>query len=332
MPNWITPLLAVFTAGHILTQGVGNAMPKPISVACVELNQTVMAQMANGKFTDAELAVSALLVSGDRSSEACAGLVLNNMAAFLSVAGRTADAERLAERSVLILEKAYSPADGVLLRPLQVLAAARFEQGKTARAREALTKMQSIRVERPEDHALVHGMAAALFAREGRRLEAEAEYLAAFRAWEAAGKAETAEAATILTGLGSLYIELRRFTEAQQKLDRALAIVSRAKDTLLSDHIKLLQVRGVLHACQGDWLEAEMDFRNALSMSDRDHGIDPTALRPLLTRYAYILRKNHRGREARSIEVRAAALQTGGVTTAIVDITELFPKTKRSKK
>jgi tetratricopeptide (TPR) repeat protein len=328
---WRTALLAAFTAGHILAQGVGT--PVPVGAACLDLNQTAMAQMANGKLPEAELAVSAYLVSGsDRALESCAGLVLNNMAAFLSVAGRLAEAERLAERSVLMLEKAYSPDHVTLLHPLQVLAAARFELGKTARAREALRKMQAIRAERPEDQALVHGMAAALLEREGRRLEAEAEYLAAFRAWEDAGKGKSAEAATILNGLGSLYIELGRLTESQQTLDRALAIFSSAKDTVTNDYIKLHEVRGVLHAWQGAWREAEQDFRTALSMADRELWVDPIALRLLLTRYAYILRKNHHGQEARSIEKRAAALHTGGAATTIVDITELFPKAKPSKK
>jgi tetratricopeptide (TPR) repeat protein len=303
------------------------------SAACVELNQTVMTQLASGQLTQAELTVSAVLAAGgDRSSESCAGRVLNNMAVFLSIAGRPADAERLAERSVLILEKVYAPDDVALLRPLQVLAAARFELGKTAKAREALNKMQSIRVERSEDQALVHGMAAALLEREGKRPEAEAEYLAAFRAWEDAGKGETAEAAAILNGLGSLYIELGRLTDAQQALDRALAIFSRAKDTVPTDHIKLLQVWGVLHAWQGDWRQAEQDFRTALSMSDRQPRADPVVLRPLLTHYAYVLRKNHHSREARSIEARATALQTDRTTATIVDITELLPKTKPAKR
>jgi hypothetical protein len=48
----------------------------------------------------------------------------------------------------------------MLLRPLEALAAARFEQGKTARAREAFKRMQAIRIPRPEDIALVHGTAA----------------------------------------------------------------------------------------------------------------------------------------------------------------------------
>jgi tetratricopeptide (TPR) repeat protein len=323
--------MAVLTVGQTLAQDAGK--PVPVNTTCVELNRTVMAQLANGKLSEGELAVAAFQVADDdRAAASCAGLVLNNMAVFLSISGRVADVERLAERSVLILEKAFSPDDVVLLRPLQTLAAARFEQGKTARAREALKRMQSLQIQRPEDHALVHGIAAALFEREGKRPEAEGEYLAAFRAWQEAGKGETAEAAAILNGLGSLYIELGRLTEAQQALDRSLAIFSRAKDSVPNDQIKLLQVRGVLHARQGDWRDAEQDFHDALAMSDREVWVDPIALRPLLIRYAYILRKNHHGREARSIEVRAAALQTGGPATAIVDITELLPKTKPAKK
>src|SRR5215472_1987549 len=89
------------------------------------------------------------------------------VAVFMSVSGRYADAERLAERAVLILEKAYSPNDLVLLRPLQTLVASRFEQGKTAKARESFKRIQAIRIQRPEDGALVHGIAAALLQADG---------------------------------------------------------------------------------------------------------------------------------------------------------------------
>jgi hypothetical protein len=125
-----------------------------------------------------------------------------------------ADAERLAERSVMILEKAYDSNDVVLLRPLQILAAARFEQGKTAKARDAFKRIQSIRIHRPEDSALVHGTAAVLLEAEGRRPESEAEYLAALHAWEEAGRGETADAGAILTALGSLYTQEQRLAEA----------------------------------------------------------------------------------------------------------------------
>jgi hypothetical protein len=48
-----------------------------------------MNQLAIGQFAEGEIAVSSLLIlSGGRTQDACAGLVLNNMAAILSVSGR----------------------------------------------------------------------------------------------------------------------------------------------------------------------------------------------------------------------------------------------------
>jgi len=254
------------------------------------------------------------------------------MAASMAVSGRIADAERLAEQAVRILEKAYSSNDVLLLRPLQILATARFEQGKTGRARETFKRMQAIQIQRPEDRALFHGIAGAFLEAEGRRAEAETEYLAALRAWDEAGRSENADAAAILNNLGSLYIHEQRLAEARQALDRAFAVFNRAKDAVPMDRIKLLNVRGVLLARQGDWEGAEQDLHHALSMADREPWVDPFALRSLLVNYALVLRRNHRAREARSIEARAAAIRTDRSPAAIVDITELLSKDKPTKK
>jgi hypothetical protein len=97
------------------------------------------------------------------------------------------------------------------------------------------------------------------------------------------------------------------------------------------DRIKLLHVRGVLYARQCDWRESKQDLHDALSMLDREPWVDQAALRSLLTDYAIVLRKNHHGREARSIEARAKAIQVDRTTAAIVDITDLLPKAKRAK-
>ena len=60
--------------------------------------------------------------------------------------------------------------------------------------------------------------------------------------------------------------------------------------------------------------------------------MDPALLKSLLASYAYVLRKNHRRREARSIEARAAALQTRELTNGVVDISELLAKPRTDKK
>ena len=92
------------------------------------------------------------------------------------------------------------------------------------------------------------------------------------------------------------------------------------------DRIKLLNVRSVLHARQGEWRDAEEDLRVATTMADRETGADPVFFGSLWANYAYVLHKNHKGREARSIEARAAALHAHGVPDSVVDVTELLRK------
>jgi len=292
-----------------------------------------MAQIANGRLNEAELAVSAALGSGrDHEQNSCAGLILSDLAVFMSVSGRSAEAERLAERALLILEKTYSQNNLELLRPLQTLAASRIEQGKTAKAREAFKRIQAIRIQRSEDGALVHGIAAALLHAEGNLAEAETEYLASLRAWEDAGLGETADAGAVLNGLGVVYIHEQRLTEARQALDRALAIFSHAKEAGPSDRIKVLHCLGAVHARQGDWREAEQDFHDALAIADQEPWVDPVALRSLLTNYAYVLRRNHHGREARSMEARAATMHLDPALSTTIDVADLLPKGKSPKK
>ena len=324
---WMMVLLAAMSVGRGVAQYV--SLQAPGNATCVELNQMVMAQVANGRIADAERALSAALTGGaDRWADTCAAVVLGKMAAVVSYSGRLAEGEKLAARSVAILVRLHSPEHPVLVRPLLILAAARFEQGKRGKAREATKRAQSIRVERPEDIALVHAMSASLLHAE-RRSEAESEYRAALSAWEKAGMGDSADAAAALTALASLYTDERRFHEARRALDRALAIVTRATDALPMDRVKLLHARGILHARQDEWREAEQDLKDALTIADRESQADPIALRPILVTYAEALRKNHHGQEARSIEVRAAVLSWRHGAGAVVDVTELLPKSKK---
>ncbi|MGI9071086.1 MAG: hypothetical protein ACR2JB_07140 [Bryobacteraceae bacterium] len=63
-------------------------------------------------------------------------------------------------------------------------------------------------------------------------------------------------------------------------------------------------------------------------MIDREAHVDPAAVATLLANYAVALRKNHRKREARSIEARAAALRGNPAANALVDVTELLAESK----
>jgi tetratricopeptide (TPR) repeat protein len=304
-----------------------------VSAQCIVLNKTALTRAANGQLVEAETSLALATAAGDEGAQGpCIGYVLSNLAALMSVSGHPAEAERLAEQSVKALEKLYQPTDRILLRSLQILAFARLEVGKTAKAREVVKRMQSIRLNGPEDNALVRGITGTLLQIEGRKSEAEAEYLAAFRAWEEAGRSDSGDAAAILCSLGSLYVEEQRLDEARRVLDRVLVIYSRARDVVPMDRIKFLCLRGDLHARLGEWGLSQDDLRDALSMVDRERSVDPLVLRPILNAYSQVLRKNHHGRDARFIEARAAALPPDLTTAAVVDLADLLVRARRAKK
>jgi tetratricopeptide (TPR) repeat protein len=302
----------------------------PLSATCFDLNRTVVSQVQNGRLGEAEITMSAALKKDPEPL--CEGVLLTNLAALVAIQGRHAEAERLAERSLRILEKYLMPEDPVLLKTLQILAAARFQQGKTAKAREAFQRMQMLQIRRPQDAALVHGVAAALLEAEGRRSEAESEYLAALRAWADSGRGDTVDAGTILSGLASFYVYGNRLDDARRALNRALAIFERAKDTVPMDRIKLLSIQAGLNCRLGEWRKAEEYLREAVAIADSEPLIAPSDNVVLLASYARVLRKNHNGREAHSIEVRLAALRRDNAAGTVVDVTELLPKPKPSKR
>jgi tetratricopeptide (TPR) repeat protein len=295
----------------------------PGGAACLQRYRTVMAQAANRGFAEAATELLAAANGNDRTELSCTGLVLTDMASRAAVSGWLADAATLAERALRLLEHEYPPDDPVLLRPLHVLAASRFGNGETARAREAFQRMQLIRIERPEDRVLVHDVGAWLLENEGRYREAESEYAGALYELERAGLGNTMDAGAIFNALGSLFIKEHRLDDASRALDRAVAISTSATDAVPVDRMKTLHIRGVLHTRQREWAQAERDMRDALSIADGEPRPDPVALASLLIDYAQVLRRNHHSREARSIEVRAAGLHGSFATNAVVDVTEL---------
>jgi tetratricopeptide (TPR) repeat protein len=304
-----------------------------LGAACIDVNQTAMNYIAAGRLKDAQATLSAAFSDPTRGSEQpCGWLLLHNLATVMGLSGQLVEAEVLEKRSLKLLEKGYPPDDPVLLRPLLSLAQIQFEQREIAKARETFRRLQAIPTARSVDRAVVHGLAATLLYNEGRYHEAEAEYLKALGAWEESGRGETTDVAAVLGGLAAVYLADGRYGEARRTLDRAISILTSAEGAVAMDWFKLFSTRAELHVRQGEWREAEADLAAAISAADRDTRLDPAVLKPLLGSYAHVLRKNHRGREARSIEARAAALQTGDLTKGVVDISELLAKSRTNKK
>jgi tetratricopeptide (TPR) repeat protein len=250
----------------------------------------------------------------------------------MGLSGRFAEAEGLAERSVSILDKVAGPNAQAILRPLQTLALARLEQGKFGMARSAFKRMQLIPATRPESRARVHGIAAIISEKEGKYTEAESEYVESLSAFEQAGRRNSGDSASNLMGLGSLYIKSGRLDEAARVLDGALAILDVASDTVPMDRLKLLNLRSVLDAREGEWQKAKDRLQRAISIAEHETALEPTFHSMLLANYAQALRKVHQRSEARSVEARAAALRCYRPAEGLVDVTELSAISEATKK
>jgi tetratricopeptide (TPR) repeat protein len=296
---------------------------------CEELRLSALAHAVNGRLKEAKALLSGALADDRRE---CVGPVLTGLAANALVSGRMAEAGRFAESSIKVLEIERGLNDPSLLRPLRFLSAISFEQGQIGKSQRMFQRMLQIRAQRPEHRAVVHSTAAMLLRHQGKLKEAESEIVAAIQAWEETGRTNGADYASLLGGLAALYIEQRKYAEAGPLLDRAFSIIAAAKDSAPMDQIHTLHVRAALHAREGQWRQSEEKFVEALKMAEQDTHADQPVLRALLTNYAIVLRKTHRGREARSLEKRAATLPAFPSTNALVDVTELLRDAKPAKR
>ena len=322
--GWIMPFVgcALWAQGAASQDGqVGNG--------CVELNRQLIGQATRGQLKEAEAALAEALGNGtNRLEPACGGLLLHNLATIMYLSGRFADAERFAERSVSTLEPILGPNTTGLLRPLHVLASALLEQGKIGKAREAITKMRRVPLERAEDGMLVHGAAAVLFHAEGRFTESESEFRSALAEWGRAGRPTGGEVASLFGGLASLYLSAERLDDAARVLDRALTALTTAPNVVPMDRIRLLQVRATLDLRKGNWRQAERDLEQAITLARGEPRSDAELPASMMTAYAELLRKHHQRREARLVEQWVRALRGHLTTDNTVDVTELRRKSK----
>ena len=326
--GWIMPVLGC----ALWAQGAAG-QDAQVGNECAILNRRVIEQATNGQLRESEAALAEAMGNATNGlGPVCGGLLLHNLATIVYLSGRFAQAEGLAERSVSTLEPVLGANARGLLRPLHVLASARLEQGKIGKARDALTKMRRIPLERAEDGMLVHGAAANVFHAEGRFTESELEFRSALAEWERAGKPSGAEVASLFAGLASLYLSAERLDDSARVLDRAFAALTTAPNAVPMDRIRLLQVRAALDQRKGDWREAEADLEQAIALTRGEPQDDANLLASMMTDYAQLLRKHHQGREARLVEQLAGTLRSNSSMDNTVDVTELRRKSKSHSK
>jgi tetratricopeptide (TPR) repeat protein len=306
--------------------GSSYAQDAQLGPGCQDLNQSVLELLRDGDVAGAEKALSWVLSRNTPEGYTCGGLILNNMAGLTGNAGRYADGEKYAARSIAALEKVFPPTSPVLLSPLHSLAAARFDQGNTTGARQVLKRIRAIPMDRAQDRIFLHGLEAYTYMAEHDWPKAEMEYLAAAKDWELAGESNSANVGGVFLALSNLYIMEQRYSDAARALDRAREILAKAPDAGRMDQVMLLATRGLLRARQREWAEAEQDLRAGLSLADQPPAADGQAVLQLLSSYAEVLVKNNHRREAGKIEARAAALRRARVAGSVVDVSDLMAR------
>jgi len=80
-----------------------------------------------------------------------------------------------------------------------------------------------------------------------------------------------------------------------------------------------------LHA-SARYLGAEVDFREAMSITEHNTQTDPSVLAAVLANYAYLLRATHRKREARAMDERVKAMPSRAARDLLIDISALRRK------
>jgi len=241
--------------GYALLCGLGfGAEPSKISEECGRINSTVVAQVVRGAVDDAQRVVSGQLTDSlSRTEPTCAGLLYSNIAAGLQRSGRLDEAEHFAERAIAHFQVDLPPDDRVYLRPLEILASVDLAQQRIAKARDVFRRMQMVRLADPSDRVLILSTGCALLELEEKWEQAALQLTGALSALIEAGKRDSADHATMLGELATVYIHENRYHEAGTVLDRALNILGGANDAGPLDRVKLLNSRAVVCVHQNRW-------------------------------------------------------------------------------
>src|SRR5262249_13390720 len=222
---------------------------------CDGAAQSIKRSIAAGALDEAERALRNLAEESAGKGGRCAAALVGNVSAAMQAAGRLREALAWASKALAYLDlESYSPESPARAVPLYVIASVQLEQGMTGRARETYRKMQRIRDEIPNERFLVHGIGASLAQIERKWSEAESEYRLAAELLASSGKGRSADFASVLAGLATVYLNEGQASHALLVLDQALITLESATDAVLLDRIKLLNLKGVILGRQHRWL------------------------------------------------------------------------------
>jgi tetratricopeptide (TPR) repeat protein len=192
--------------------------------------------------------------------------LLNTLAGLYEDLGDHVEAERLAQRSVVLMEEVTGSLE------LEVL------------------RLQSL------------GTLAGIYRVQGRYAEAEPLFRRALALAEAALGADDLEVATCLNNLEVLYKYTGRFAKAQRLYRRALAIKEQALGPDHPDVAMTLNNLAILYKAAGKYAEAEPLYQRALAIFEAALGPTHPKVRTCRQNYAQLMREKQRQAKAAALE------------------------------
>lgn len=278
------------------------------SVSWEEAIQTSEWLQASGKLDDAEQVIAEALARVPPSSHGRLAYLYNNLGSIRHDQTRYAEAESYYRRSITEWEKA-GDSDLMALslaRTINNLAALRWETGRLGEVEGLLIKSEAIRVGILGSRDLATTLnLARLYLRQRRWGEAEVGYRQALTMADSDGHHSIEAAAA--NYLGAICRRTGRYSEAD--------VLFRSADRWRrhgegEPEPELLQDLAVSFCYANRHTEAEPVLKQALAVIESRFGPNHPRSRQALSAYATVLRKIHRGAEARKVEKQAKGISS----------------------
>jgi tetratricopeptide (TPR) repeat protein len=316
----------VLQAGSVSQVQAANGAWEEAVKAAVELDR-------QGRYAEAAAIMRTALKGAEQFPRGDARLpgALSVMGAICQGLGSFTESERFYLRALRILDEQPDADPTLHLGVVNNLATLFYDTGRYARLESFLQRYRPIR-EKLDPDALPNMFFLINLAgvREVRHRYAEAE--AAYKeALAIVRKRQNADRALvpILTDLGALYTETKRYAEALDHLERSLSVCRRLFGGDHPETIRVLLNLSTLYAKTGQLAEAERCAKQALASARRRLGPEHRVTGLVLSQYGVVLRRLGRKGEAKELAKQARAIEATAArersTRHTIDVSELPP-------
>ena len=234
-------------------------------------------------------------------------IVLHNTGYFRHEAGRVVEAVRLYESAYRWVAAHQPQYVAPLVRIVTNLGVAYAELGQWTKAESLIRPWLGVTPPHEGDFARLRGLLASILAHERKYAEAE-PLLASVRealARDPRSGLQQESLAQTISNQASLYAATGRMAEAMVGYEAALAILDELPGRSPVALVRTLHEAALVQIAAGHRENALQLYRRGLGLAEAGNVTDHPALATVFSGYANLLRKLHRGAEAKGFERRA---------------------------